>query len=131
MEQLTAAAFGISLFGGVFDLLTRRVPNWLTFPAMLVGLIAQIWLAGAPGLLAGVLGIILGFGIFFPIYFLGYMGAGDVKLMMAVGAFGGWLFCLRTALAAVVIGGAFAFFDIPNFPNLRPEILLKKAEKWD
>lgn len=112
MEQLNAAAFGIGLFGGVFDLLTRRVPNWITFPAMVLGLAAQIWFGGLEGGLQSLLGILAGFAIFFPVYALGYMGAGDVKLMMAVGAFGGWLFCLRSALAAVVIGGGFAFFDI-------------------
>lgn len=112
MDQLSAAAFGVSLFGGVFDLVTRRVPNWLTFPAMAAGIVAQGWLIGLPGLLDGALGVLLGFGIFFPVYALGYMGAGDVKLMMAVGAFAGWQFCLRAAIAAVVFGGTFALADI-------------------
>lgn len=112
MEQLNAAAFFVGLFGGIFDLLTRRVPNWITFPAMAIGILAQLWLSGAPGAGQGLLGILVGFGVFFPVYALGYMGAGDVKLMMAVGAFGGPLFCWRTALASVVLGGAFAFFDI-------------------
>lgn len=112
MEQLNAAAFFVGLFGGIFDLLTRRVPNWITFPAMLIGLVAQFWFSDLAGVGQGILGILLGFGIFFPVYALGYMGAGDVKLMMAVGAFGGWQFCWRTAIASVVFGGAFALGDV-------------------
>lgn len=112
MEQLSSVAFGISLFGGIYDLLTRRIPNWLTFSAVLLGLAAQCWFFGWPGFLQSVLGILLGFGLFSPVYFLGYMGAGDVKLLMAVGAWIGWSLCLRVAIASVIFGGVFAFAEI-------------------
>lgn len=105
-------AFGISLFGGIHDLFTRKVPNWFTFSAMLLGVAAQFWFFGLAGIFQGLLGILLGFGIFFPIYILGYMGAGDVKLLMAVGAFTGWSICLKVAIAAVAVGGVYAFFEI-------------------
>lgn len=116
MEQLngtlSSAAFAISVFGGVHDLLTRRIPNWLTFPALLMGIAAQLWLAGWVGALDGVLGFLLGFALFFPIYLLGHMGAGDVKLQMAVGAWLGWRMALHVAVGAVVIGAAYALVEV-------------------
>jgi len=111
-ETLNSAAFAIGLFGGVHDLLTRRIPNWFTFSAIGLGLGAQLWLGGWAGLLSGFLGVALGFALFFPIYATGYMGAGDVKLQMAVGAWMGWWLALHVALGAVMIGGAFAFFEV-------------------
>lgn len=112
MEQLSSAAFAIGLLGGVHDLLTRRIPNWLTFPAMIAGLAAQLWFAGWAGLLSGVLGVAVGFALFFPIYASSYMGAGDVKLQMAVGAWMGWWLCLYVAFGAVMIGGAYALIEV-------------------
>jgi prepilin peptidase CpaA len=112
MEQLSSAAFAISLFGGMHDLLTRRIPNWLTLPAIGIGLAAQLWAASWSGLLDGSLGILLGFALFFPIYALGHMGAGDVKLQMAVGAWMGWWPGLCVAAGAVALGGIFALFEV-------------------
>lgn len=116
MEQLSgtlsSAAFAISLLGGVHDLLTRRIPNWLTFPAVALGLGAQAWVAGWGGLLDGFLGVLLGFALFFPIYALGHMGAGDVKLQMAVGAWLGWWLGLHVAVGAVALGAAYALVEV-------------------
>lgn len=116
MEQLSgtlsSAAFAISVLGGVHDLLTRRIPNWLTFPAAALGLAAQVWLAGFAGLLDGFLGLLLGFALFFPIYLFGHMGAGDVKLQMAVGAWLGWWLGLHVAVGAVILGAAYALVEI-------------------
>lgn len=112
MEQLSHAAFAVSLLGGVHDLLTRKIPNWLTFPAMFVGVAAQVWVFGWAGALDGSLGLLLGFVLFFPIYAFGYMGAGDVKLLMAVGAWLGWHNCLKIAVVSVIFGAVYAFFEI-------------------
>jgi prepilin peptidase CpaA len=112
MEQLSSAAFAIALVGGVHDLLTKKIPNWVTFTGVALGLIAQLWLLGLPGLLDGFLGLGLGFALYFPIYLFGYMGAGDVKLLMAVGAWIGWQGCLYVAAGAVVIGAVYALCEI-------------------
>ncbi|HEY8278186.1 MAG TPA: prepilin peptidase [Bdellovibrionota bacterium] len=112
MEQLSHAAFAISLVGGLHDVLTRRIPNWLTFPALGLGLAAQFWLLGWAGALNGLLGAALGFALFFPIYLGGYMGAGDVKLQMVVGAWMGWWLALHVAFGAVIVGGVYAFFEV-------------------
>jgi prepilin peptidase CpaA len=112
MDQLSAAAFALSLFGGINDLLTKKIPNWITFPSMALGLAAQAWVLGGAGLLDGGLGLLLGFALFFPMHAFGYMGAGDVKLLMAVGAWLGWRACFQVALLAVLIGASYALAEI-------------------
>lgn len=112
MEELSRVAFAISLFGGVHDLLTKRIPNWLTFPAMIAGVAAQFYFLGFPGFGDSLLGVALGFALFFPIHAFGYMGAGDVKLLMAVGAWLGWHACWSVAAGAVVVGAIYALAEV-------------------
>ncbi len=112
MEQLSAMAFAFSLVGGMHDLFTKKIPNWLTLPAIVLGLVAQVWLFSLGGAVNGVLGVLIGFGLYFPIYALGYMGAGDVKLLMVIGAWTGWRFCFYVAIGAVVIGALYALVEI-------------------
>ena len=79
----------------VCDLSRGKVFNWLTYPAVAVGL-GLAALRGAAegnawdGLTDGLLGFGFGFGVLFVAYLLGGMGGGDVKLMGAVGALVGW-----------------------------------------
>jgi prepilin peptidase CpaA len=112
MEELGSAAFALALVGGAHDLLTRRIPNWLTFSGMLLGLAAQSWLHGWAGAGDGMLGILLGFLVFYPMFHFGYMGAGDAKLMMAVGAWMGWKDTLAVTAAAIAVGAVYALIDV-------------------
>jgi prepilin peptidase CpaA len=72
----------------VGDVYTRRIPNYLTLGSALTGLLAQTIVSGWPGLLQGLGGLAVGFGLMFTLYILGGLGAGDVK---ALGALGAWL----------------------------------------
>lgn len=112
MEELSRVAFAISLLGGVHDLLTTRIPNWLTFPAMAAGLAAQVYFFGLPGAGDSLLGVALGFALFYPIHAFGYMGAGDVKLLMAIGAWLGWHACWLVAAGSVVVGAIYALAEV-------------------
>src|SRR5215467_13155488 len=67
------------------DLTTRHIPNWIPVSGAACGMALQIWHSGLPGLLACIAGAALGMAIFLPLYILGGMGAGDVKLFTAVG----------------------------------------------
>ena len=71
------------------DLRTRRIPNWITVPGALLGFALQAWHSGLGGALSSLAGTGLGLGIFILLYAAGGMGAGDVKLFSAVGAFMG------------------------------------------
>jgi prepilin peptidase CpaA len=68
------------------DIRTRHIPNWIPVSGALLGVVFQIWHSGLQGGLTSIFGAALGLGIFLPLYMLGGMGAGDVKLFGAVGA---------------------------------------------
>lgn len=103
--SVCAAAVGAALY----DLREGRVPNWLTFGAMALGLLLRPVGVLPGGISSAVGGALLGFTFFCIPYSLGLMGAGDVKLLMAFGALGGPFFCIKTCLYGSILGGAFAF----------------------
>jgi prepilin peptidase CpaA len=80
---------------GFTDARSRRIPNYLTFGCALAGLGYQIGVHGLHGLAAGLLGMVLGFGMLVFFYIRGGMGAGDVKALAALGV---WLGPWRTLL---------------------------------
>ena len=90
------------------DLRSSRIPNWLTFPAMGLALLAHAWLTGLPGTLFSLGGLGTGLGLFLLIHFSGNIGAGDVKLMAAVGAMVGPYEALLSGILALVVGGLYA-----------------------
>jgi prepilin peptidase CpaA len=71
------------------DVRTRRIPNSITVAGAAVGLTLHVVYAGAYGAIQSVAGAGLGLAIFIALYAAGGMGAGDVKLFGAVGAFAG------------------------------------------
>ncbi|HEV8525716.1 MAG TPA: prepilin peptidase [Terriglobales bacterium] len=71
------------------DFRTRRIPNWITVPGAALGFALQAWYGGFHGVLVSFAGAGVGLGIFIAMYIAGGMGAGDVKLFSAVGAFVG------------------------------------------
>jgi prepilin peptidase CpaA len=87
------------------DVRTRTIPNRLTFPALLLGLAVHGALGGAEGLKSALAGMAVAGGILMPGWLFRWMGAGDVKLMAAVGAWLAWPQGLIAVLASLVMGG--------------------------
>jgi prepilin peptidase CpaA len=110
VSWLQGTLLGIVAVAAVIDLRTHRIPNWLTFPALALGLILQFVVSGPAGLGSASLGVLVGAGLFLIPYVLGGMGPGDVKLMGVVGAFMGPGGALWAALFAGVAGGVLALF---------------------
>ncbi|GAB3628017.1 pilus assembly protein CpaA [Pandoraea terrae] len=92
-----------------WDLHSRRIPNWLVLLGGAVALAVQVHLFGlADGAGRWALGALIGGGLFFPLFMLRGMGAGDVKLMAAVAAFVGPVVGLEIVLLTCVMGGVWA-----------------------
>jgi prepilin peptidase CpaA len=105
---LLAGAVVVACVGALWDVITYRIPNAITYPAICLGIIAHLFFEGVKGSIWGALGVLVGGGIFLFLYLLRTMGAGDVKLMAAVGAFAGPSKTLEIALYSAVAGGVLA-----------------------
>lgn len=110
-----AVLAGTAVPAAVADLRLRRVPNWLTYPAMALG-VAGHWYTGGMGPDGDSLGLVgsltgLAAGLVpLAICWLcfGAPGGGDVKLMGAIGALGGWEFAVWTMFYGFLAGALMA-----------------------
>jgi len=112
MMQLTkeivypaAASIG-ALIGAGFDVKSRRIPNLVTGPALLAGLLLHAWFDGWHGLLSSFAAGLLCGVIFLVFYLAGGMGAGDVKLMAAAGCLAGLTNSAPLLIMTSLVGGA-------------------------
>src|SRR5262245_8692266 len=104
----SGAALALSVIGCITDLRSRRLPNLLTFGGALLGVAFHL-LAGGPwdaGLSVG--GWLVGVLLFAPIFAVGGLGAGDVKLLGALGAWLGPGKAVYLALFTALAGGVMA-----------------------
>ena len=107
-----AVLISLVLGAAVFDVRYRRIPNWLTVTGVLAGLALNGFLAQAQGrsglFVSSLLGLAIAFVVYFVLYALRAMGAGDVKLMAAVGAVVGWPNWFGIFIVTAIIGGIMA-----------------------
>ncbi|PWU08626.1 MAG: prepilin peptidase [Terriglobia bacterium] len=97
------------LAAAVYDVRYRRIPNWISVGGALLGIAMNAFLyRGVPGLALSFKGLALGFGVYFLLYAVHAMGAGDVKLMGAVGALVGWQDWFGIFLITALVGGTMA-----------------------
>jgi prepilin peptidase CpaA len=107
MSVIHIAALSVASFACLFDLRTRRIPNWLTFGATAVALVFHFVTGGLGGAAQGIGGWATGVALLIAPYALGGMGAGDLKLVAALGAWLGpgdtfWL-AMYTGIAGAVM----------------------------
>ena len=108
---MTTAHIAALLVAGVAcvsDLRTRRIPNVLTFGAAAAAVIFHVWTSGLDGGLASLGGLVVGAALMFVLYTLGGMGAGDVKLLAALGAWLGPTDAVWMVLYTGIAGGVIA-----------------------
>ena len=87
------------------DLRDQRIPNMIAFSAAAVGVCAHLYLGGLHEAGFALGGLAVGMGMLLPFYALGGMGAGDVKLMGAIGAFLGPHQTLLAVGLTLICGG--------------------------
>ena len=101
-------AIALALIAGWMDWRSRRIPNWLTVPGFLAGVLLNLWVSGLPGLKTSLLGAGLGLLVLLPFVALRSLGAGDWKLVGAVGALVGPGPLITVLVAAIFVAGIMA-----------------------
>jgi len=96
------------LAAGASDVRTKRIPNVLTLGSTGGGLLAHSIMNGWEGALFSGLGVCIGFVPSMILFLIRAIGAGDVKLFAALGAWMGGAFAWQTLLASIMIGGVIA-----------------------
>jgi prepilin peptidase CpaA len=97
-----------SVIALVTDFIYLKIYNWLTGSMMLIGIAVHYSVFGTEGIVLALIGIAVGFFVFGWMYVFKAMAAGDVKLLMGMGALMGWKFALQTGLFSILIGGMMA-----------------------
>ena len=109
MTVFQIVALGVVLIAVVWDVASRRIPNFLTFGSALAAIrrarvlqrVVRAWAFALTGWAVGV-------ALFFPVFALGGMGAGDVKLLGAIGAWLGAASVIWVGLFSGIAGGVLA-----------------------
>lgn len=95
----------IAAFSAGTDYWTGKIYNYLTLPSILLGFLLVSFYFGISGLWASLLGVGLVLLLFYPLFFLKTVGAGDVKLLMALATILSLSRTLEMIYACVVVGG--------------------------
>lgn len=111
--------FIVLILSTYFDITKKKIPNFITFPVILWGLLTYTVFDGFEGLKFSGLGFLIGLAVFLIPFILGGMGGGDVKLMAAIGALKGWRFVLYTTIYTGLAGGIIVML-----------ILIKEKKLW-
>ena len=104
-------ALGLTLGMAVYtDWREHKIYNRLLVPAFCIALLLNTFQGGFLGLTSSLMGATIGFALLLLPYFMGGMGAGDVKLLAVIGAFGGASFVFTSFLYGAIIGGLISVF---------------------
>lgn len=98
----------LALVAAWTDLRSRRIPNWLTVPGLLIGVAMNVVFGGPTGLWFSLKGAGLGLALLLPFVLLRSLGAGDWKLAGALGAFAGPGVLVDLLLGSIFVAGVMA-----------------------
>lgn len=109
---ISAGALGLAAWAGWLDWRFRRIPNWLTVPAVFSGLALSAVLWQWAGLKLSLEGAGISLGLLLPFVLVRGLGAGDWKLMGALGSFLGPGRTLTVLLGTIFIAGVMSIVEI-------------------
>jgi prepilin peptidase CpaA len=101
-------AVAVALAAGWTDLRSRRIPNWITVPALILGIALKSLASGWPGTRAALFGAALGFALLLPFALVRGIGMGDLKLVTAMGAFLGPHALITVLIFTIFLNGLIA-----------------------
>ncbi len=109
MPEVTTAQVVLLLCVGLFTLAAaisdrrfHKIPNKMTAPMCVAGIVYHVAFYGLDGLWVSLLGFAAGFGILFVLWMIGSAGGADVKLMAALGTWLGWLAILKVLFCSLI-----------------------------
>lgn len=109
MQDLAISQIVLLLCVGVFtsvtaisDLRFRKIPNTMTAPMCIGGIVYQVGFFGWDGLWVSLLGFAAGFGVLFVLWMIGTAGGGDVKLIAALSTWIGWLMVFKVLFCSLI-----------------------------
>jgi len=120
---ITVVMLGVMLTSAVItDIRTHRISNAMVVAILVLGLVSHLLTQGYNGIVDWGAGAAVGLGLFLPFYVAGGMGAGDVKLLAAVG-------CVIGPIAALYAGGIALLAGVPLalFAMVRKQLRLRAA----
>jgi len=112
----------VTAIAAVVDLRTRRVPNWLTFGTAAAGLAMAAAHIDSVGVAGAFEGLLVGLLLMLPGHVMGKTGAGDVKLLAAVGTLLGPRLTVMAFLYTALVGGVLAVVVAVQRRRLRETI---------
>lgn len=124
--QIFLCRFLVPLLAGCvamhWDWRESKIPNRLTVPVAIAGLLFQLVTSGWSGLADGLLGFLIGFGLLLILFLLGGGGGGDVKWMAAIGAWLGprhllWVFVLSAFVLLFYLLGLLVVRGVMSITN--------------
>lgn len=108
------------VIAAALDLRSRRIPNWLNIGAAISGLAASTLAGGVPGSLDSLMGIGTGLLLLLPFFAIRVLGAGDVKMLAAIGSFVGPTGVFLCGLYGMIAGGVLALLAL--IPGRRGQV---------
>ncbi len=104
------------------DITTRRIPNFLSVPVILGGVLLNAMRFGAPGFVSSLLGVLLVVAFLIAPFSFGGIGGGDVKMMAGVGALVGPYLALASLGMGMAIGGVMMVVHLARLGRLRDKL---------
>jgi prepilin peptidase CpaA len=111
------------IWAGVTDWQSRRIPNWMTVPGFFLGLVFNAAFWNWPGVKASLQGAGLGLGLLLPFVLMRGLGAGDWKLMGALGAWLGPSNVILALLGTVFVTGLMAIVQVLRHGRLKETLV--------
>jgi prepilin peptidase CpaA len=111
-QMIWVLTLALTLTGALLDWRSRRLPNWLTIPGLLLGIAVHTAIGGWHGMLFALEGAGVAMLLLLTPVLIRVLGAGDWKLMGAVGAFLGPVLVLFVLFGSILGAGLMAILQM-------------------